>query len=106
MQQLKDPAAQVPAEQALRLEPDNAFYAGTLGWILVEKGETASGLRYLREARLRRPESGEIRFRLAFALAKSGRKQEAKEELAAALSAPEPVKNGPQLVALRKEVGL
>ena len=53
--QLNDPAAQATAEQALKLDPDNPNFADTLGWILVQGGQTEAGLRYLREARLRSP---------------------------------------------------
>ncbi len=103
---LSDPAAQGQAERAVKLDPNNAYFAGTLGWILVEKGDVPSGLRHLREARLRRPESGEIRFRLAYALAKSGRQAEAREELAAALKAGEPPANEQGVAALKKELGV
>ena len=103
---LKDPGAQAQAERAVQLNPGNAYDAGTLGWILVQQGQVAPGLRYLREARLRRPESGEIRYRLAYALSKSGRQAEAREELSAALSAPEPALNPTEVAALGKELGL
>ena len=104
---LSDPSAQAQAERAVKLDPNNAYFAGTLGWVLVQNGDIPSGLRFLREARLRRPDSGEIRFRLAYALAKSGRQVEAREELAAAMNAPERVASGADEVsALRKELGL
>lgn len=79
--QMNDSAAQEMAEQALKLSPNHPSYADTLGWILVSKGQLEAGLRYLRDARLRSPDSGEIRFHLAFVLAKLGRKDEAREEL-------------------------
>lgn len=103
---LKDPGAQALAERAVQLDPGNAHYAGTLGWILVQQGQVAPGLRYLREARLRRPDSGEIRYRLAYALSKSGRQAEARDEVAAALIASEPALNQAGLAALAKELGL
>jgi putative PEP-CTERM system TPR-repeat lipoprotein len=83
--QLHDPAAQEAAERALNLAPRHPAYADTLGWILVSKGQLEAGLRYLREARLRSPENAEIRIHLAYALAKAGRKEEARLELNAAL---------------------
>ena len=103
---LNDPAAKVMAEKALKLAPNNPAYADTLGWILVNQGQIDPGLRYLREARLRTPSSGEIRFHLAYALSKSGRKSEAKEELAAALSGPGQVQNSNEVASLKKELGL
>jgi Flp pilus assembly protein TadD len=44
-----------------------------------------AGLRHLREARLRDPQNPEIRYHLAAALAKIGRKEEAQQELDEAL---------------------
>lgn len=106
LQQLNDPDAQAQAEKALKLSPNNPSYADTLGWILVQKGQLEAGLRYLREARLRSPENGEIRFHLAYALVKNGRKAEAKEELAAALVGPGRVTNSEAVSQLKKELGL
>jgi len=103
--EMKDPAAQPQAERALNLDPNNAFYAGTLGWILVQKGDVSGGLRHLRDARLRRPESGEIRYRLAVALAKAGRSSEAREELAAAFDAREQPTSREGMTTLKKELG-
>lgn len=104
--QLNDPAAQTQAEKTLRLDPDNPDYLDTLGWILVQKGQTEAGLRYLRDARLRSPENGEIRFHLAYALAKSGRQAEAREELGAVLVGPRRVANSEAVGRLTKELGL
>lgn len=106
LHQLNAPGAQEAAEHALKLSPNHAAYADTLGWILVGKGQTETGLRYLREARLRNPESGEIRFHLAYALTKIGRKDEAREELGVALSSSGRPVNSPTLAQLRKELGL
>lgn len=106
LQQLNDPSAQEIAERALKLSPNNASYADTLGWILIGKGQIESGLRYLREARLRSPENAEIRFHLAYALSKIGRKDEAKEELSAALKLPGFLATSSALTQLRKELGL
>lgn len=106
LQQLNDPGAQDAAEKALKLVPDSSAYADTLGWILVQKGQLESGLRYLREARLRDPENGEIRFHLAYALNKSGRKEEAKEELSAALTGAQRVSSGEAVSQLKKELGI
>jgi len=104
--QLKDPAAKMVAEKALNLVPDHPSYLDTMGWILVQQGQTEAGLRYLREARLRSPENGEIRFHLAWALMGGGRKDEAREELKAALVGPGRVANQPMVSQLKKELGL
>ncbi len=104
--QLNDPGAQEQAERALKLVPNNPDFADTLGWILVQKGEIDAGLRYLRDARLRGPENGEVRFHLAYALAKTGRTAEAREELAAAMKAPGRLENNAAVAQLKKDLGL
>jgi cellulose synthase operon protein C len=106
LQQLGDPAAVAVAEKAQKLSPENPEYADVLGWILVQRGNTEDGLRHLREARLRQPSNGEIRFHLAYALAKTGRKVEAKDEMAAALAAPVKVRKRPEVTQLMTTLGL
>jgi putative PEP-CTERM system TPR-repeat lipoprotein len=85
MNKLGDPGALAVAEKAYKLNPGEPNVIDTYGWILVQQGQIDSGLRHLREARLRNPQSGEIRYHLAVALAKSGRRDEARLELAEAL---------------------
>jgi putative PEP-CTERM system TPR-repeat lipoprotein len=80
-----DRAALAVAERAHRLAPKSASIQDTLGWVLVQQGQLDSGLRHLREARLRNPENPEIRYHLAAALSKAGRKDEARRELEPAL---------------------
>ena len=80
-----DRAALGYAERAHRIAPKSASIQDTLGWILVQQGDVDAGLRHLREARLRNPENPEIRYHLAAALAKAGRKDEARRELEPAL---------------------
>jgi putative PEP-CTERM system TPR-repeat lipoprotein len=80
-----DRAALAYAERAHRLAPKSASIQDTLGWVLVQQGQLDTGLRHLREARLRNPENPEIRYHLAAALAKAGRKDEARRELEPAL---------------------
>lgn len=106
LQETKDPAAQEIAERAVKLSPTDPAYADTLGWILVSKGQTEAGLRYLREARLRSPGNGEIHFHLAYALVKIGRKDEAREELAAALGGTGRVSENTMFGQLRKDLGM
>ncbi|MFN0160294.1 MAG: XrtA/PEP-CTERM system TPR-repeat protein PrsT [Burkholderiales bacterium] len=103
---LGDAGAQAAAERAVKLAPGNPSFADTLGWILVQKGQTEAGLRYLREARLRSPDNPEIRFHLAFALSKVGRRDEAKTELASALSSPARLENTAEVTSLKRELGL
>jgi putative PEP-CTERM system TPR-repeat lipoprotein len=106
LQRLNDPAAVEAAEKAVRFAPGNAEAIDNLGWILVQRGKVDIGLRHLRDARLRNPASGSIRFHLAYALAKSGRKAEAKEELTAALNSPNKLPTTPELTQLKADLGL
>ena len=78
-------AAAVVAERALTKDPRNASVIDTAGWAYHLAGNLDRALPLLRDARLREPTSPDIRYHLAAALAKAGRKAEAKEELDAAL---------------------
>ncbi|MDH0868113.1 XrtA/PEP-CTERM system TPR-repeat protein PrsT [Mitsuaria sp. GD03876] len=81
-----DPAAATAvAERALALEPRNVAVIDTAGWAFHLAGNADRALQLLRDARLREPNSPDIRFHLAAALAKAGRKAEAREELDVAL---------------------
>jgi Tfp pilus assembly protein PilF len=53
----------------------------TLGWILVEQGNTARGLPLLQSASTLAPEVADIRYHLALGLVKSGDKAKARKEL-------------------------
>jgi putative PEP-CTERM system TPR-repeat lipoprotein len=106
LQKLGDPASVDAAEKAVKFAPGNAEATDNLGWILVQRGNVDTGLRHLREARLRNPNSGDIRFHLAYALAKSGRKVEAKDELAAASTVANKVRPSAELNKLKAELGL
>jgi len=106
LQRMGDAKALSTAEQALQLAPSSAEAVDTLGWVLALQGKYDQALRHLREARLRDPSSGNIRFHLAYALSKSGRKAEAKDELAAALNAPNRPAEVKELGILKQELGL
>jgi putative PEP-CTERM system TPR-repeat lipoprotein len=80
-QQEKDPRAVATAEQGYKLGPDDADIIDTLAWILVEQGNTTRGLELLQKAAQKAPASAEIRYHLAVALAKSGNKARARQEL-------------------------
>jgi putative PEP-CTERM system TPR-repeat lipoprotein len=85
LQQEKDPRALEIAERAYKLKPDTATTSDTLGWVLVEQGQTKRGLGLLRNAAAQAPQNSEIRYHLAVALAKSGDKANARKELEALL---------------------
>jgi putative PEP-CTERM system TPR-repeat lipoprotein len=80
-QQEKDPRAVATAEQALLAAPGNPSVMDTLGWILVEQGNTARALPLLQKAAALAPASREIHYHLAAALSKSGDKVNARKEL-------------------------
>jgi Flp pilus assembly protein TadD len=103
---LKDAGAQQSAERAHALLPNASIVLDTLGWILVQKGQIAAGLKYLREARLRDPSNGEIRLHLAVALANAGRKAEARAELKEALTLSGDLAASEHARALQRELGL
>lgn len=83
-----DKAALAYAEKANTLQPNSPLYVDTLGWVLVRQGELERGVALLRDARLRDPGNPEIRYHLAVALSKTGRKSEAREEVTQALKSP------------------
>ena len=83
--QLKDPQALPMAEQALAADPNNVAALDTTGWAAYSVGRFDRAVQLLRDARLRNPESAEVRYHLAAALVKAGRHAEAREELQAAL---------------------
>jgi putative PEP-CTERM system TPR-repeat lipoprotein len=80
-----DKAATGFAERAYALRPNDPAVIDTLGWLLFRQGQGDRGLALLRDARLRDSIDPEIRYHLAAALAKSGRRTEAREEVAQAL---------------------
>jgi len=80
-QQEKDPRALATAEQAYLLKPDSSTIMDTLGWILVEQGDAARGLKLLKAASEKAPASTGIRYHWAAALAKSGDRAAARREL-------------------------
>jgi putative PEP-CTERM system TPR-repeat lipoprotein len=80
-QQEKDPRALATAEQALKSAADNPAVMDTLGWLLVEQGNTARGVPLLQQAVAKAPEMAEFRYHLAVGLNKAGDKTGARKEL-------------------------
>jgi putative PEP-CTERM system TPR-repeat lipoprotein len=87
LSQLKDPSALDYAEKAHGLAPNSAAVADTLGWILVERGDTKRGVEILAKAAADAPKAVEIRLHYAKALVKAGDKAAAKRELESTLQA-------------------
>jgi Flp pilus assembly protein TadD len=76
-----DPRAVRYAERAHDQAPDSAEVTDTLGWILIERGEVSRGMALLQKAVEQAPEQPSIRYHLAVAYAKLGRKDAARQEL-------------------------
>jgi putative PEP-CTERM system TPR-repeat lipoprotein len=85
-QQEKDPRAIAAAELAYQVAGEQPAVMDTLGWLLVEQGDTARGLPLLRKAVTLAPQAWDTRYHLAAALFKSGDKANARKELEQALA--------------------
>ncbi len=81
----KDGRALATAEQAFKLAPEHPSVQDTLGWIFVEQGQLPRGLELLSRAATKFPNNANIRYHYGVALMRSGKKAEAKKELAAAV---------------------
>ena len=79
--QIHDPRALEYAEQANQLTPNTPPVMDTLGWLLVEKGETARGLELLQKAVELAPQQDDIRLHLAKGLLQTNQKDAARKEL-------------------------
>jgi Flp pilus assembly protein TadD len=94
----KDPRALATAEQAYKAAGTNPAVMDTLGWMLVEQGNSARGLPLLQKAVAGAPNAPEIRYHLAVGLHKSGDKNGARKELETLLAQNRPF---PQLEEAR-----
>ncbi len=61
--------------------PENSGVIDTLGWILVKQGKHEQGIELLRKALELSPDSPDMRYHLAYALAATGDEQRARNEL-------------------------
>ena len=75
--QLGDIRARAQAEYAYELAPNDGNVVDTLGWILVSEGDLEMGSLLLRDAHILRPGAPEIVYHLAFALSRTGARDEA-----------------------------
>jgi thioredoxin-like negative regulator of GroEL len=78
---MKDPKALEYAERANKLAPNAAPIMDTLGWLLVEKGDTSRGVELLQQAVALGPQLDGIRFHLAKALIQTSQKDAARKQL-------------------------
>jgi len=77
----EDDRAPSVAKKGYDISPNDALMVDTYGWILVNTGELAKGLKLLQRANLLQPKNLEINFHLASALLKSGKNNEAERYL-------------------------
>lgn len=106
LMRLNDAGALPMAERAARLAPADANALDTLGWLQARSGALDVSLKTLREARLRAPESRDVRYHLAWVLHRTGRRDEARNELLAALSARGVFESQAEAEVLRRELGV
>jgi len=69
------------ARRAYELAPDKPDVIDTLGWLLVQSGDTNRGLILLQEAAVKAPHIPEISYHMAVGLAKAGRRAESRKVL-------------------------
>ena len=101
-----DERALMMAERAVSLAPTSPDALDTLGWLRARSGALEGGVKMLRDARQRAPESREIRFHLAWALHRSGQRDAGRSELAAALGGRGPFDSEAEARQLRRELGV
>ncbi|WP_018230450.1 XrtA/PEP-CTERM system TPR-repeat protein PrsT [Methyloversatilis universalis] len=76
-----DAKAREYAEKAYSISPSNPAVLDTLGAILVDAGDVDRGVKLMREGVAIAPQSNDLRLSLASALARAGRKADARKEL-------------------------
>lgn len=84
--QLGDRRALETARRAVAVVPEDPVVLDTLGWVLVQQGEFAQGLPYLREAQSRASRNPEVLYHLGVALVQLGRQTEARRHLEQAVA--------------------
>ena len=75
------------AKRAYGAAPGIAEVADTYGWILVEDGKTAEGMKVLQEALAKAPGNPDVQYHLAAAYAKTGERTKAQELVRESLKA-------------------
>jgi putative PEP-CTERM system TPR-repeat lipoprotein len=76
-----DPRALEYAQRAHTVAPQNVAIADTLGWIMVQKGDAANGIKFLQQAAAAAPNSPDIQYHFAAALDATGKKADATDLL-------------------------
>ena len=93
------------AERAYELVPGRPEVIDTLGWLLVQNGDTNRGLVLLQEAATKAPHIPDIRYHMAAALEKAGRREEARKELDRLLKSNKSFPERDKAEALRVQLG-
>jgi cellulose synthase operon protein C len=75
-------------ERAYKKVPRNPAVADTYGWILVQQGAAQRGLPLLEHAARQQPNNQTIRYHLGAAYARTGKREDARKALEAALQGP------------------
>ncbi len=86
-QRTGDKRAAETAKRAYDLVPDAPAIADTYGWILLQSGDTAEGLKLIRQAADNAKNVAEIQYHLGVALARTGDKAGGRKVLEAAIAA-------------------
>ncbi len=89
-----DPRALSLAEKAAAIAPGSGSIADTLGWILINRGDRAGGLKYLQQASASEPEDATVQYHFAVALSQTGKIDQAKlvlERLLTAKASPDTI---------------
>jgi len=81
-----DPRALEYAQRAHAVAPQNTAITDTLGWIMVQKGDAANGVKFLQLAANAAPNSPDIQYHYAAALGATGKKGDAADLLKKALA--------------------
>ncbi len=97
-QRTGDGRALATAQRALQLAPQSATALDTLGWILVGQNQAAKGLELIRQALDKVPEADTFRYHYAVALAQTGQRELARQELTRILQSG---RNFPELAEAR-----
>ena len=105
MLQVGDRRALETAQQAVKIRPDDAFLADTLGVALMAEGKIAEAVQVLLKASSMNRDHPEIRFHLAQALLKVGDQNRAKQELKAVVSGGRAFPQLEQAKALLAQLG-
>lgn len=81
LSELNDKRALTFAEQAYKLKPNHPAVMDTLGWLLVQQGQAARGIKLLKESLSLAPDAGDTHYHLAAAFNMIGDKARARSEL-------------------------